>query len=147
MQEKDPFDPERFVAAQSDTYQRAVAELRSGRKSSHWMWFVFPQMTGLGHSDMARRYGIRDLDEARAYLSHPVLGARLQECAEVLAGLDDRLSASEIFGHPDDLKLRSSLTLFARAAGPGSIYERLLGKYFAGQPDELTLAQLVQGRA
>ena len=113
MQEKDPFDRERFVAAQSDTYQRAVAELRSGRKSSHWMWFVFPQMTGLGHSDMARRYGIRDLDEARAYLSHRVLGARLQECAEVLAGLD----------------------------------ERLLGKYFAGQPDELTVAQLPRGRA
>jgi uncharacterized protein (DUF1810 family) len=113
VQGKDPFDLERFVAAQSDTYQRAVAELRSGRKSSHWMWFVFPQMTGLGHSDMARRYGIRDLDEARAYLSHPVLGARLQECAEVLAGLD----------------------------------ERLLGKYFAGQPDELTVAQLPRGRA
>ena len=113
MQEKDPFDLERFVAAQSDTYQRAVAELHIGRKSSHWMWFVFPQLTGLGHSDMARRYGIRDLDEARAYLSHPVLGARLQECAEVLAGLD----------------------------------ERLLGKYFAGQPDELTVAQLPRGRA
>jgi len=147
MQGQDPFDLERFIAAQSAIHQRAVTELRSGRKSSHWMWFVFPQVTGLGHSDMARRYGIRGLDEARAYLSHPVLGARLQECAEVLAGLDDRLSASEIFGHPDDLKLRSSLTLFARAAGPGSIYERLLGKYFAGQPDELTLAQLVQGRA
>jgi len=147
MQGQDPFDLERFIAAQSDIHQRAVAELRSGRKSSHWMWFVFPQVTGLGHSDMARRYGIRGLDEARAYLSHPVLGARLQECAEVLAGLDDRLSASEIFGHPDDLKLRSSLTLFARAAGAGSIYERLLGKYFAGQPDELTMAQLLQGRA
>jgi uncharacterized protein (DUF1810 family) len=147
MREKDPFDLERFITAQSDIHPRAVAELRSGRKSSHWMWFVFPQVTGLGHSDMARRYAIRSLDEARAYLSHPVLAARLQECAEVLAGLDDRLSASEIFGHPDDLKLRSSLTLFARAAGPGSIYERLLGKYFAGQPDELTMAQLQRGRA
>ena len=147
MREKDPFDLERFITAQSDIHPRAIAELRSGRKTSHWMWFVFPQVTGLGHSDMARRYGIRGLDEARAYLSHPVLGARLQECAEVLAGLDERLSASAIFGHPDDLKLRSSLTLFARAAGPRSIYERLLGKYFAGQPDELTLAQLVQGRA
>jgi uncharacterized protein (DUF1810 family) len=144
----DPFDLERFVAAQSGVHERAVAELSNGRKRSHWMWFVFPQLAGLGHSARAQRYGITGLDEARAYLAHPVLGARLQECAAVLEGLDPGLPASSIFGYPDDLKLRSSLTLFARAAGPGSIFQRLLDKYFAGQPDDLTVALLqMQGRS
>ena len=142
MNAPDPFDLERFVAAQSGVHERAVAELSNGRKRSHWMWFVFPQLAGLGHSARAQHYGITGLDEARAYLAHPVLGARLQECSAVLEGLDPGLPASSIFGYPDDLKLRSSLTLFARAAGPGSIFERLLDKYFAGEPDDLTVALL-----
>lgn len=142
MNADDPYDLVRFVDAQSGVHERAVAELRGGRKRSHWMWFVFPQLAGLGHSGMAQRYGITGLDEARAYLGHPVLGARLQECAQALEALEARLSAADIFGPPDDLKLRSSLTLFAQAAGPGSIFERLLEKYFAGRPDERTLAML-----
>jgi len=144
----DPFDLERFVEAQSETYESAVAEVRDGRKRSHWMWFVFPQLLGLGDSAMARRYGITGLAEARAYLSHPVLGARLNECAEVLAALDSGGSATGIFGSTDAMKLRSSLTLFAEVAGPGSIFERLLEKYFAGMHDEHTLSMLQrQGRA
>lgn len=147
MKASDPFDLERFLAAQSSVHDRALAELRNGSKQSHWMWFVLPQLTGLGRSQRAQHYGITGIEEARAYLAHPVLGARLQECAAVLEGLDARLSASSIFGYPDDLKLRSSLTLFARAAGPGSIFERLLDKYFAGQPDDRTVALLqMQGR-
>ena len=144
----DPFNLERFLAAQSVAHDTAVVELRDGCKRSHWMWFVFPQLTGLGHSARAQHYGITGLDEARAYLAHPVLGARLQECAAVLEGLDPSLSASSIFGYPDDLKLRSCLTLFARAAGPGSIFERLLDRYFAGEPDDRTVALLqLQGRS
>lgn len=142
MRGTDPFDLERFVDAQSGVHERAVSELRGGRKTSHWMWFVFPQLAGLGHSGMARRYGITGLDEARVYLEHPVLGARLLECGQALEALDATLSASDIFGSPDDLKLRSSLTLFAQAAGPGSVFERLLAKYFAGRPDDRTLAML-----
>jgi uncharacterized protein (DUF1810 family) len=144
----DPFNLERFLAAQSGAHDTAVVELRDGCKRSHWMWFVFPQLAGLGHSARAQHYGITGLDEARAYLAHPVLGARLQECASVLEGLDPSLSASSIFGYPDDLKLRSCLTLFARAAGPGSIFERLLDRYFAGEPDDRTVALLqLQGRS
>ena len=144
----DPFNLERFLAAQSGAHDTAVVELRDGCKRSHWMWFVFPQLAGLGHSARAQLYGITGLDEARAYLAHPVLGARLQECAAVLEGLDPSLSASSIFGYPDDLKLRSCLTLFARAAGPGSIFERLLDRYFAGEPDDRTVALLqLQGRS
>ena len=137
------FDLERFVEVQSGgVHERAIAELRSGRKHSHWMWFVFPQMMGLGYSAVAVRYGITGIDEARAYLAHPVLGPRLRQCAETLDALDHRHSAIDIFRSPDDLKLRSSLTLFAQASGPGSIFERLLGKYFNGQRDDLTLAML-----
>ena len=144
----DPFNLERFLAAQSGAHDTAVVELRDGCKRSHWMWFVFPQLAGLGHSARAQHYGITGLDEARAYLAHPVLGARLQECAAVLEALDPSLSASSIFGYPDDLKLRSCLTLFARAAGPGSIFERLLDRYFAGEPDDRTVALLqLQGRS
>lgn len=148
MTTTNPFDLERFIEAQSGgVHERAVAELRHGRKQSHWMWFVFPQLTGLGHSSMARRYGITGIDEARAYLEHPLLGSRLRECAATLEALDPRHSARDIFGTPDDLKLRSSLTLFAQAAGPGSIFERILQKYFNGQRDDLTLAMLqLQGR-
>ena len=149
MTPTDPFDLERFLQAQAGgTHERAVAELRSGRKASHWMWFVFPQLRGLGHSAIAHRYGISGPDEARAYLEHPLLGARLLECAEALAALDPRYCAHAIFGTPDDLKLRSSLTLFAEAARPGSIFERLLGKYYDGRRDELTATLLqLHGRA
>ena len=137
------FDLERFVAAQGGgVFERALAELRSARKQSHWMWFVFPQLTGLGHSEVAKYYGITGLAEARAYLAHPVLGARLQECAATLDALDSRHSAADIFGFPDNLKLRSSLTLFAHAAGPESIFERLLEKYSNGERDELTVTML-----
>jgi uncharacterized protein (DUF1810 family) len=142
-------DLDRFVEAQAGgVHERAVAELRNGHKQSHWMWFVFPQLAGLGYNAVSVRYGITGIDEARAYLAHPVLGARLRECAETLEALNPRRSAFDIFRSPDDLKLRSSLTLFAQAAGPGSIFERLLGKYFNGQGDDLTLAMLqLQGRA
>lgn len=142
MTAADPFNLDRFLAAQAGVHERALTELRRGCKQSHWMWFVFPQLAGLGHSARAQHYGITGLDEARAYLAHPVLGARLQECAAVLEGLDPGLPASSIFGYPDELKLRSSLTLFARVAGSGSIFERLLDKYFAGEPDDLTVALL-----
>src|SRR4051794_16808187 len=108
----DPHDLGRFVSAQADDYGQALAEVRAGRKRSHWMWYIFPQVEGLGSSPMSRRYSIRSLDEARAYLDHPVLGRRLIECAEAALGVEGR-SASEIFGSPDDMKLRSSATLFA----------------------------------
>lgn len=146
MTTSDPFDLDRFVGAQASTYQRVVTEIRSGRKQSHWMWFVFPQMQGLGYSATARRYGITGLPEARAYLAHPVLGARLRQCAELLERLDAGESATDIFGSTDAMKLRSSLTLFAQAAGRESIFERLLDKYFAGERDHLTLAVL-QGQS
>ena len=145
----DPYGLERFVAAQAGgVFENAVDELRHGRKTTHWMWFVFPQLSGLGRSSTSKFYGIGSLDEARAYLAHPLLGARLRQCAETLAGLDARHTARQVFGTPDDLKLHSSLTLFAGAAGAGSIFERLLERYFAGQPDARTVAMLqLQGRA
>jgi uncharacterized protein (DUF1810 family) len=138
----DPFDLERFVEAQADVYVDAVIELRRGRKRSHWMWFVFPQLRGLGHSSNAFRYGITGIDEARAYLAHPVLGPRLLECAAVLEQLDGGRTVSDIFRDPDDVKLRSSLTLFAKVAESGSVFERLLAKYFGGEPDDRTVAML-----
>ena len=119
----DPFDLGRFIGAQDSVYERVLAELRDGRKRTHWMWFVFPQIDGLGHTSTARHYAIKSLAEARAYLDHPVLGKRLRECAEVLLAVEGR-SASAIFGYPDDLKLCSSMTLFARAAEPGSVKSR-----------------------
>ena len=138
----DPFNLERFVEAQHPDYARVLAELRSGHKTSHWMWFVFPQIAGLGGSPMAIRYAIASLAEARAYLDHPVLGPRLRECCEILVGLEGA-SAEEIFGYPDVLKLRSSLTLFARAAAPGdTIFDAVLEKYYDGKPDPQTLAQI-----
>jgi uncharacterized protein (DUF1810 family) len=144
----DAFDLERFVAAQrGGTHERAVAELRDGSKRNHWMWFVFPQLQGLGHSANARRYGLAGLGEARAYLAHPVLGPRLHECASVLAGLDAELTARDVLGTTDAMKLRSSLTLFARAAGADSIFERLLARYFDGEADELTVSLLQRGDA
>ncbi len=133
-------DLERFVGAQDGVYERARAELAAGSKRSHWMWFIFPQLAGLGSSPTARVYAIRDLAEARAYLAHPVLGARLTECAETLLGVEGR-TASQIFGFPDDLKLRSSMTLFAEAAGDPTVFERVLERYYDG-PDPRTLELL-----
>jgi uncharacterized protein (DUF1810 family) len=135
----DPHDLERFVKAQErgHTYAAALSQLRAGRKTSHWMWFVFPQIAGLGRSPMAQHYAISSLDEARAYLAHPVLGPRLVQCAEVLTGLSS-LSAREIFGDIDALKLRSSMTLFARAAADIDVFGRVLDQYFGGEGDEQT---------
>ncbi|WP_193164754.1 DUF1810 domain-containing protein [Microbulbifer hainanensis] len=134
----DPFDLERFEKAQRDVYADALAELTDGQKRSHWMWFIFPQIAGLGHSAMAQRYAINSLEEAKAYLEHPVLGERLQECCQQLMQLEGR-SAHDIFGSPDDMKLRSSLTLFAAAEPRNCIFEQLLGRYYRGQADTRTL--------
>lgn len=138
----DPFDLGRFVTAQAHTIDMALAELRAGRKRSHWMWFVFPQLRGLGQSDMAVRYGIGSFDEARAYLAHPVLGPRLQECTGAVVGAAVH-SLHEILGSPDDMKFRSSMTLFAIAAEDGgTIYRQALDRWCGGQGDERTLALL-----
>jgi len=134
---------DRFVTAQDAVYQQVIVELRSGRKRSHWMWFIFPQIAGLGSSPMAQQYAIRDRSEARAYLEHAVLGPRLVECAETLLALTG-LTAADVFGHPDDLKLRSSATLFAEISPPGSVFDRLLVKYYDGIRDPLTLDRLAQ---
>ena len=133
-------DLERFVRAQdgSGTYDRALAELRAGLKTSHWMWFVFPQVAGLGSSTMAQRYAIGSLEEARDYLAHPVLGPRLTECAEAILSHSDR-TAHDILGSPDDVKLRSSMTLFVLAAGPGSVFQRVLDAFFDGEMDPRTV--------
>lgn len=136
---RDPFDLQRFVQAQELDYATALGELRAGRKRSHWMWYVFPQLRGLGKSSMAQQYGISGLDEARAYLAHPVLGPRLRESAQALLELRET-SALAILGSPDDMKLRSSATLFAQVAESGSPFHRLLDKFFRGQADDATLA-------
>ena len=139
----DPFDLRRFVAAQNEggTYARALEELRRGRKASHWMWFVFPQLAGLGRSDTARHFSLTSLAEARAYLQHPVLGPRLRECAGVVAALETG-TADEVLGGIDALKLRSSMTLFQRAAPDDPVFAAVLDRYFAGQPDAATDAIL-----
>jgi uncharacterized protein (DUF1810 family) len=138
----DPYDLERFVKAQAGVYEQACAEMREGRKRSHWMWFVFPQIRGLGSSEMAMRYAISGREEARAYLDHVVLGARLQECVGVVVAVDGR-TVEEIFGYPDDLKLHSSMTLFAEVAGSSeSVFHEALKKYFGGKTDKATLARL-----
>jgi uncharacterized protein (DUF1810 family) len=135
---EDPFHLSRFVEAQRPVYEQALDEIRRGRKRSHWMWFVFPQLAGLGSSQTAQFYAVRGLDEARAYLAHPVLGPRLHECANALLSLSSR-SASDVFPFPDDLKLRSSMTLFGLVAPADSPFARVLDNYFNGQPDEQTL--------
>jgi uncharacterized protein (DUF1810 family) len=139
----DPYRLQRFMAAQDrgGTYQGAVAELRAGAKISHWMWFVFPQIAGLGMSAISREYAISGLPEARAYLRHPVLGPRLLECAGILAGTDGK-SAESILGSVDAMKLRSSMTLFGTADPEQAVFGAVLRKYFDGQPDEATLARL-----
>lgn len=134
----DSYDLNRFINAQVDVYDRALAELRSGLKRSHWMWFIFPQIDGLGNSPTTRRYSIKSLEEARQYLAHPVLGARLVACAEAVLAVSGQ-SASDIFGHPDDWKLQSSMTLFELVSGPGSVFERVLDKYCQGKRDSKTL--------
>ncbi len=137
----DPHNLNRFVRAQADDYERALTEINSGRKRSHWMWYIFPQFAGLGFSSTSRRYAIKSAAVATAYLSHPVLGPRLVECTEAVLGVNGR-SASEIFGSPDDMKLRSCATLFAHVSPAGSVFERLLEKYFQGRRDDKTLLLL-----
>jgi uncharacterized protein (DUF1810 family) len=140
----DRFDLAPFVRAQEETYSQALVELRQGRKRTHWMWFVFPQFDGLGSSPTSKCFAIKSVDEAGAYLAHPVLGARLRECSEALLSLTG-LSAIDIFQYPDDLKLHSSMTLFDLAA-PGAVFARVLDEYFRGERDERTL-QLVRNPA
>jgi len=138
---RDPFDLDRFLVAQEVQYDAALAEIRDGRKRSHWMWYVFPQIAGLGLSEMSQRYAIRSAAEARAYLEHPVLGPRLVECFEAVLGVAGR-TAGEIFGSPDELKLRSCATLVASVSPPESVFERMLVRYFAGERDLRTVELL-----
>lgn len=137
----DPFRLQRFVDAQAGVYEAALAELKAARKRTHWMWFVFPQVAGLGFSPMAQAYAISGLDEARAYLAHPMLGPRLLACTAAVNAAQGR-SAHEIFGSPDDLKFRSSMTLFARAAPEEPAFRTALAKFFGGKEDPLTLERL-----
>lgn len=139
----DPFDLQRFVSAQnaSGTYDAALREVRAGRKTSHWMWFVFPQIAGLGRSEMAQHYAISNLEEAKAYLAHPVLGPRLEECAGALLALSGRNPVA-VFGGIDAQKLQSSMTLFARAAPDRTLFSEVLGRYFSGLEDDATLDRL-----
>ena len=134
----DPYDLNRFVDAQKGDYEQALREIRTGRKRSHWMWYIFPQFAGLGFSSTSQHYAIKSIDEAKAYLAHPILGPRLIECAEAAIGIAGR-SANDIFGSPDDMKLRSCATLFAAVSPPGSIFERILDKYYGGAGDTRTI--------
>lgn len=136
----DPYDLQRFVSAQDRVYATVLAELRAGAKRTHWIWFVFPQLRGLGRSATAHRYGIASVDEAKAYLAHPVLGPRLRECAELLMTHQER-SATEILGHPDDLKVRSSMTLFARAGTDDTVFRAVLDAFYDGE-DPVTVELL-----
>jgi uncharacterized protein (DUF1810 family) len=143
---QDQFDLDRFVRAQEPVMEQVRRELTEGRKQSHWMWFVFPQLSGLGHSALARLYAIASLDEAVAYLRHPILGPRLIECSELVNRVKGR-SISEIFGSPDDLKLHSCMTLFASVPGAAPVFEAALVKYFGGTPDRPTAEKLALTRA
>jgi uncharacterized protein (DUF1810 family) len=139
MPKDDPYNLGRFTAAQGEmVFERVLTELAAGQKLSHWMWFIFPQIEGLGESATSRFYSIKDVEEARQYLDHPVLGPRLLKCAEMLLAIQGR-SASDIFGYPDDMKLRSSMTLFAHITDSHSVFAQVLEKYFNGQPDQMTL--------
>jgi len=137
----DPYDLDRFVRAQEGDYARALAELRGGRKQSHWMWYIFPQFAGLGFSPTSIRYAIKSKAEAAAFLAHPVLGPRLDECARAVLAVAGR-SAHDIFGSPDDLKLKSCATLFAHVSPAGSVFHALLDRYFDGAMDGATLRLL-----
>jgi len=137
----DRYDLARFVSAQDGVYPQVVAELRAGRKRSHWMWFIFPQLAGLGRSAMALRYAIGSIEEARAYLDHPVLGERLRECGRLVLGAA-AVDAHAIFGSPDDLKFHSSMTLFERADPDEPVFRQCLDRFFGGRPDTLTLSGL-----
>lgn len=143
---EDNYDLERFVAAQEGVFDTVLAELRAGSKQSHWMWFIFPQISGLGSSPMARRYAICSIEEAEAYLNHPLLGQRLMECCRILLSLD-QANAEEIFGFPDEMKLRSCLTLFEQVSAKPNVFADLLAKYFDGNPDPKTLERLEQSGA
>jgi len=137
----DPFDLQRFVAAQAPVYDRVRTELKNGRKQSHWIWFIFPQIAGLGHSAMAQRYAISSLHEAEAYLQHPVLGSRLRECVRLVLQVDGK-SAYEILGSPDDMKFHSCATLFGRAVPHEAVFLDALDKYFGGTEDQATVTRL-----
>jgi uncharacterized protein (DUF1810 family) len=137
----DRYNLQRFVEAQDPIFGQVTSELRAGRKMSHWMWFIFPQIRGLGRSPTAIEYAISGLDEARAYLSHPVLGPRLRECTELALMVENR-AAAQIFGSPDEMKFRSCMTLFAQVAPKDNMFEKALQKYFRGVPDQLTLDRL-----
>jgi uncharacterized protein (DUF1810 family) len=144
--EADPFDLDRFVQAQAAVFEAAVAELKAGRKRSHWMWFIFPQLRGLGHSPTAQFYGLASADEAAAYLGHPVLGTRLILCTRAVLAITNK-SVHAIFGSPDDLKFCSCMTLFARVAGDGdgdAVFRQALDRCCGGRPDERTLALLAR---
>ncbi|MDB5790688.1 MAG: hypothetical protein JWQ80_712 [Massilia sp.] len=135
------FNLERFVEAQAPVYRKVVAELGAGRKSTHWMWFIFPQIAGLGHSAMAHKYAIGSPDEAAAYLAHPLLGERLRECSALAAAIDAK-DVSDIFDPPDDRKFHSSMTLFAEVAPDEAVFQDNINKYFDGAPDQATIDRL-----
>ena len=139
----DPYDLRRFLQAQEGDYEQALSEIHGGRKHTHWMWYIFPQIDGLGFSSTSKFYAIKSAEEAKAYLAHTVLGPRLLECAEAVGGVEGK-SAAEIFGSPDDMKLKSCATLFASVSPPGSAFERLLDKYYQGRRDKKTLDLLKQ---
>ena len=141
MSERDPHNLQRFVTAQAEDYQCALGELQRGQKESHWIWYIFPQVAGLGHSPTAQEYAIRSRDEAVAYLTHAVLGTRLQRCCEALLKHQGR-RIQDIMGFPDDLKLRSSMTLFAVLSTQGSVFHKVLDAFYCGQMDDRTLAFL-----
>jgi len=138
----DPFDLQRFVDAQAPVYQRVLAELRQGRKQSHWMWFIFPQLAGLGHSPMARRFAIASRDEAVAYLEHRILGPRLRECTALVNAIEGR-TIREILGSPDDLKFCSSMSLFG-AVCPDAVFADAIAKFYGGRSDQRTLELLAR---
>jgi uncharacterized protein (DUF1810 family) len=136
--DREPYNLERFVRAQSGTFEHACAELRRGYKTGHWMWFIFPQIAGLGFSEMSQRFAISSLAEAAAYLAHPVLGPRLREVSRLVICIDGR-TVEQVFGSPDDMKLRSSMTLFAHATKENEVFLEVIRKYFGGKWDERTV--------
>ena len=141
----DPFNLGRFLVAQDSVFEEVLSELRDGRKRTHWMWFVFPQIRGLGHSPMSERFAIASLQEAKAYLAHPILESRLRECTQLVNAVEGR-SISQIFGNPDDMKFRSCMTLFAHATSDNRIFHDALQKYFAGKRDPTTM-ELIELRS